>query len=120
MAMQEFTLSAAHALVFEIMGKRAFYYPLVDVARAYGYSPKTAYNQAIKNIFPIKTSKLGGKRVVALEDLVAAILSGVPITNSYMPSSSPPMALEPAKRRGRPTKVEQKRKQAQESQSLAR
>lgn len=103
--MQEFAILPAHAIVFSVMQRRAFFYPLVEVAKVLGIAPKTAYNLATAGKFPVKNKRLGGKRVVALEDL-AGVLSGEPSPVTMPPS--PLAAPGPTKRgRGRPPKSEQ-------------
>lgn len=104
--MQEIVVSPLNAVVFEIMGYRAFYYPLVDVARSLGIAQQTAYNQAIAGTFPIRNYKLGGKRVVALADLADFVARGLEPASSL--STHPPAQAaetEQVKRRGRPMKV---------------
>lgn len=102
--MQEFILSPARAVVFEIMQRRAFYYPLVEVGRTLGIAAQTCYNQALAGKFPVKHTKLGGRRVVALDDLADFLASELEsISNTSRLLSSPPEAA-PAKRRGRPRK----------------
>lgn len=102
-AMQDFILSPARAVVFEIMQRRAFFYPLVEVGQTLGIAAQTSYNQALAGTFPIKNKKLGGRRVVALDDL-ADFLAGGPRPVASMPPSAEKKGV---KRRGRPTKASQ-------------
>lgn len=56
-------------LVRQFPGKLFLSVP--DVARAYGLAPKTARNQIALGVFPVKTVKIGGLRVVPIADLAA-------------------------------------------------
>lgn len=101
---QKFNISAVHAVVFEIMQRRAFYYPLIEVGQTLGIAAQTCYNQALAGTFPVKHKKLGGRRVVALDDL-ADFLAGEPV-NSMPPLPPPSAEAAQSKRRGRPRKAD--------------
>ncbi len=103
---QEFTLSPARVVVYEIMQRRAFYYPLVEVAQALGIAQQTAYNQANAGTFPIKNKKMGGRRVVALDDLSDFLSGGLEPVNNIPPLPHPSAETGLVKRRGRPRKVD--------------
>ena len=51
-------------LVRQFPGKLFLSVP--DAARAYGLAPKTARNQIALGVFPVKTVKIGGRRVVPI------------------------------------------------------
>lgn len=45
--------------------------PLAHAAAACGISTQTARNQLVKGVFPIPTFRLGGRRMVRLDDLAS-------------------------------------------------
>lgn len=68
--------------------------PFSSAATAIGMAVQTGRNQLVRGTFPVRTIKLGGRRMVRLDDL-AKYLDGAARTSG-----------ESGKRRGAPTKEE--------------
>ena len=72
-----------------------------------GYARQTSYNLCHKGKFPIPVRKVGRKSMVALLDLIKFLESQ---PEAGMEKSVEPIAIEPKRRVGRPTKGEQVRR----------
>ncbi len=51
----------------DLIGRRAI--SIHEYARMFGIRPKTVYNQISAGACPVRTFKLGGRRLVRVEDL---------------------------------------------------
>jgi hypothetical protein len=76
--------------------------PLDEAARALGIAEKTIRNQLVYGSFPIKTVKIGRRRLVVVADLLRYI-SGDAAPAEAAPAA-PAVQPEPPRRRGRPRK----------------
>jgi hypothetical protein len=76
--------------------------PLDEAARALGIAEKTIRNQLVYGSFPIRTVKIGRRRLVVVADLLRYIAGGDTPAEQADPAAQP----EPRRQRGRPRKYQ--------------
>lgn len=103
-------MSSLQNPIYEIFAGKALA-DFAPAAAAIGLAEQTARDLVWRGNFPIKTVKIGRKRLVVVADLARYYAELVGLTDAAH-GAPPPAPTPPPRPRGRPTKAEQARRAA--------